>query len=236
MPDLLTTRQLAEYLQLSERSVYRLLEQGKLPALKAGGHWRFRKSAVDEWLDLRVAQMEIAELDETLREDLKSGSVAISELLSAKNIFLNLPHRTRDDVLRALATLVNLPEDVDRDLLLARLLEREALCTTALPDGLAVPHTPRARPRLLRNHDLVAVARTNTPIEFGSLDGRPTDLFVMVLARDERTHLILLAKVSRLIREPAVQRALRTSRSPRQIVKVIRETEATLFGHSGIAD
>ena len=44
MPDLLTTRQLAEYLQLSERSVYRLLERGELPAVRVGGQWRFRKT------------------------------------------------------------------------------------------------------------------------------------------------------------------------------------------------
>jgi excisionase family DNA binding protein len=55
VPDLLTTKQLAEYLQLSERSVYRLLDQGDIPALKVGGQWRFRKSALDEWLDVRVA-------------------------------------------------------------------------------------------------------------------------------------------------------------------------------------
>jgi PTS system nitrogen regulatory IIA component len=234
MPDLLTTKQLAEYLQLSERSVYRLLEQGDIPAVKVGGHWRFRKSAVDEWLDVRVQQMGAEQLDDTFREALESGSCTVSEFLSVQNIFLNIPHRTKEDTLRAVANLVNLPEAVDRDLLLTRLLEREALCTTALPDGVAVPHTPRTRPRLLAHHDLVAVARTRAPIEYGALDGHPTDLFVLVLARDERTHLILLAKVGRLIREPAVQHALRTSRSARQIVRVIRDTEGSLFDRSPI--
>ena len=229
MPDLLTTRQLAEYVQLSERTIYRLLEQGEIPAVKVGGHWRFRKSAVDEWLDVRVQQMEAGQLDEAFRDDLELGSPRVGELLTTQNIFLNIPHRTKQDVLGALATLVNLPEEVDRELLQARLLEREALCTTALPDGVAVPHTPRTRPRLLVNHDLIALARTRAPIEFGALDGKPTDLVVLVLARDERAHLILLAKVSRLVREPLVQNIMRTSRSPQEIKRVIGEVEATLF-------
>jgi PTS system nitrogen regulatory IIA component len=229
MPELLTTKQLAGYLQLSERSVYRLLEQGEIPAVKVGGHWRFRKSAVDEWLDMRIQQMGATQLEDTFREDLESGTPSVGDLLSTENIFLYLPHRTRRDVLGALATLVNLPEDVDRDLLLARLLEREALCTTALPDGVAVPHTPRARPRLLAKHDVIAIARTREPIEFGALDGSLTDLFVLVLARDERAHLVLLARVNRLVREPAVQHVMRTSRSPRQILRVIRQTETALF-------
>ena len=63
MPDVMTTRELAEYLRLSERSVYRLLERGEIPAVKVGGQWRFRKSAVDEWLDLRFGGIEHAELD-----------------------------------------------------------------------------------------------------------------------------------------------------------------------------
>ena len=174
-------------------------------------------------------------LDETFRDDLESGSPTISQLLSAQNIFLNMPHRTKHEVLSAIATLVNLPEEVDRDLLLARLLEREALCTTTLPNGVAIPHTPRTRPRLLAKHDLIAMARTREPIEFGALDGNRTDLFVLVLARDERTHLILLAKVSRLIRERAVQQAMRTSKSPRKILSVIKESEAKLFDRSGVA-
>jgi mannitol/fructose-specific phosphotransferase system IIA component (Ntr-type) len=176
--------------------------------------------------------MEAEQLDETFRDDLESNSPSISELLTPENIFLNLPQRTRQDVLGALATLVVLPEDVDRSLLLSRLLEREALCTTALPDGVAVPHTPRTRSRLLAEYDVVALARTREPIEFGALDGNPTDLFVLVLARDERTHLVLVAKVSRLIREPAVRRTLRTSKSPQQIMRVIKETEASLFDRS----
>src|SRR5690606_11981695 len=63
MSEVLTTKQLAEYLKLSERSVYRLLERGEIPAVKVGGQWRFRKSAVDEWLDLRFGSIEPADLE-----------------------------------------------------------------------------------------------------------------------------------------------------------------------------
>jgi PTS system nitrogen regulatory IIA component len=229
MPELLTTKQLAEYLQLSERSIYRLLEHGEIPAVKVGGHWRFRKSVVDEWLDMRIQQLDAVQLEDTFRDDLNAGTPSVGELLSTQNIFLYLPHRTRRDVLGALATLVNLPEEVDRDLLLARLLEREAMCTTALPDGVAVPHTPRPRPRLLAKHDVIALVRTREPIEFGALDGSLTDLFVLVLAREEKAHLVLVARVNRLVREPAVLHVMRTSRSPRQILHVIRQTERRLF-------
>ncbi|HET9982279.1 MAG TPA: PTS sugar transporter subunit IIA [Longimicrobiales bacterium] len=229
MPDLLTTRQLAEYLQLSERSVYRLLERGEIPALKVGGQWRFRKSAVDEWLDLQVSRMDAAGLDE-LGGELGHVPVSIAGLLSRENIFLDLPAGSPREVLGALVDRLKLPEPVDRELLLARLLEREALCSTALEDGVAIPHTPRTRERVLHDHDLVAIGRTAAPVEFGALDGQPTSVFVLVLARDERAHLTLLAKVARMVREADVQAVLRSAADPDEIVRAVARAEATLFG------
>ena len=229
MPDLLTTKQLAQYLQLSERSIYRLVEQGEIPSLKVGGQWRFRKSAVDEWLDLQVQRMEPAQLDHTFGEELTTAAPSIFELLSPDNILLDVSAVSKREVLATLAERVTLPDPVDRDLLLARLLEREALCTTALADGIAVPHTPRARKRLLASADVVAIARTKVPIEFGALDGKPTDLFVLVLARDERMHVIVVAKVSRLVREAELQSELRSSTSPQQVLRAVRAMETRLF-------
>ncbi len=46
----LTTEEALEYLHVSVRTVYRLIKSGKLPALRAGRQWRFRKRELDEWL------------------------------------------------------------------------------------------------------------------------------------------------------------------------------------------
>ena len=62
MSDVLTLKQLAEHLQLSERTIYRLLGRGQLPGLKVGGHWRFRRSVVDYWMDLRMGRISSADL------------------------------------------------------------------------------------------------------------------------------------------------------------------------------
>lgn len=233
MSEVLTTRQLAEYLQLSERSVYRLLERGEIPAVKVGGQWRFRKSAVDEWLDLGFGRIEPADLeaeaDSVAGDAAATGEPMVADLIAPENIFLDLPARVRAGVLDALVERLQLPEPVDRYLLLTRLLERETLCSTAIVDGIAIPHTPRTRERLLKQHDLVAVGRTLVPVDFGALDGKPTSVFLLVLARDERTHLILLAKLTRLAREPAVRTALLTGTAD-AILAAIRDAEAALFG------
>lgn len=48
--DIMTIREVADYLKLNEKTAYRLTSEGKLPAFKVGGSWRFRKSEIDQWI------------------------------------------------------------------------------------------------------------------------------------------------------------------------------------------
>ena len=50
LPRLLTIKEVAIYLSLSQRTVYRLIEEGTIPALKIGGQWRFDQRALDRWV------------------------------------------------------------------------------------------------------------------------------------------------------------------------------------------
>ena len=48
--DIMTMKEVAEYLKLNEKTAYRLTSEGKLPAFKVGGSWRFQKSEIDAWI------------------------------------------------------------------------------------------------------------------------------------------------------------------------------------------
>ncbi|MFB2648089.1 methylation-associated defense system helix-turn-helix domain-containing protein MAD1 [Shewanella mangrovisoli] len=51
MPDeIMTLKELAEHLKLTEKTAYRLAAEGKLPGFKVGGSWRFRKCDIDDWI------------------------------------------------------------------------------------------------------------------------------------------------------------------------------------------
>lgn len=49
----MTIDELAEYLQVAKSTLYKLAQDGKVPGQKVGKHWRFRKEAIDRWLDQR---------------------------------------------------------------------------------------------------------------------------------------------------------------------------------------
>lgn len=49
--DVLTIEELSTYLKISKSSLYKIVREGKIPAQKVGRHWRFRKRAIDLWLE-----------------------------------------------------------------------------------------------------------------------------------------------------------------------------------------
>lgn len=49
--DILTLKEVAEYLKLAEKTAYRLAAEGKLPGFKVGGSWRFKESDIEQWIE-----------------------------------------------------------------------------------------------------------------------------------------------------------------------------------------
>jgi PTS system nitrogen regulatory IIA component len=237
MPDLLSPKQLAEYLQLSPRTIYRLLERGGIPAVKVGGQWRFRKSAVDEWLDVGMHHLDSTSLHllNTDSEESGHGADRLADLLVPENACIQLESRSRDGAVGDFSARVHFPEPIAPEFVAERVLERERMCSTALADGAALLHTPRSRPRVLRFHDVLAIARLRTPIDFGALDGARTEILILLLARSERDQLALLAKLTRLCLEPGFVSALRTAGDGAAVIDLFRRTERRLFAHAPVA-
>ena len=52
-PQVMTIDELAAYLQVAKSTLYKLAQEGKVPGQKVGKHWRFRREAIDTWLDQR---------------------------------------------------------------------------------------------------------------------------------------------------------------------------------------
>jgi nitrogen PTS system EIIA component len=142
-------------------------------------------------------------------------------------VFCGVPGSSREEILEELAIRVAGQGFVpDARELAERLLERERLGCTGLGGGIAIPHCK------LPNIDRVAiaVASTQSPVDFGAADGRPVTLIFLVVspANGAAAHLQALARVSRLLRVPGVAEGLRQEPSPERLMDVLREAEAGL--------
>lgn len=57
--EILTLKDVAEHLKVTEKTIYRLLNEDKIPAFKVGGSWRFKKSQIDEWIESKLNEQSI---------------------------------------------------------------------------------------------------------------------------------------------------------------------------------
>ena len=133
--------------------------------------------------------------------------MALSDLLPPYGVVTNLSASSRKQVIQSLAELaVRFCDAYTRDIVDA-VLERERLGSTGVGDGVAIPH---AR---VEGVDRVfgVFARLKTPVDFDAIDGRPTDLIVMLLAPEDSSaeHLKALARISRLFRREDMRERLR---------------------------
>jgi PTS system nitrogen regulatory IIA component len=127
----------------------------------------------------------------------------------------------RDDVLAELAAnLVSRSPELSTDEVVRILVERELLGSTGIGDGVAIPH---GKLQNVAGKPLLVFGRSSDGVEFNSLDGRRTHLFFLILASaaDVGAHLRILAKISRVMKDPVVRKELIAAGSAGEIHAVI---------------
>lgn len=224
MSDFLSVKQLAEHLQVSDKTIYRMLWRGDLPGHRVGSQWRFSRSEVDYWLDLRMPRLAQADL----REMSRGGGGTLASALTVENALILLSAQTPGEVIREFIERVHFPEPVDRAALAARIRDRENTSSTSTAQGVAILHTARWESRVLTRSNTFAIGRLPLPGDFGSPDGGPVDLLFLLLAADHRHHLALLAGAARLIRVPGLLTAIRAARDGPEVIDLIGRAERTL--------
>ncbi len=133
--------------------------------------------------------------------------------------------KTKPEVLRELSeALVAAVPGLDRAELYAMLVEREKLGSTAMGDGIAIPH---ARIESL-DRVLAVFGLSRGGVDFDSLDGQPTHLFFLLVApgREGSAHLLLLARLSRLLGIDAFRARLREVGTTDELFRAIEEEES----------
>jgi PTS system nitrogen regulatory IIA component len=105
------------------------------------------------------------------------------------------------EVLQSAVELMPLPEEVDREFLLKVLLARESLGSTAVGDGVALPHV--RNPVVMHvPRPMVTLCFLENPVPFGALDGKPVHTLFTMLSPTVRAHLHMLACLSFALRQP----------------------------------
>ena len=149
----------------------------------------------------------------------------ITDILSADMIIADLKGTTKPDILSELAKLLTSKyKEISLRDLLAVLAERERLGSTAIGDGIAIPHGKlRGVAKIIG-----AFGRHVAGVDFDSLDGGPSQLFFVLVAPEDSAslHLKALARVSRLLKESSFRDHLIAAKDSDELYKLIKEEDA----------
>jgi nitrogen PTS system EIIA component len=152
----------------------------------------------------------------------------ILDILSSPDLIAPaLAGQTKADVVRELAQhLAHQHREVDEGKLVDVLWERERLGSTAIGDGIAIPHGKLPALKGV----IGAFARHPAGVDFDSLDGGPTHLFFLLVAPEDSVgqHLKALARVSRLLKDKAFRERLLAADGQSELYNLIREEDEKL--------
>ncbi len=226
--------QLAAYLHLTPDQVSKLASRGTLPARRISGQWRFSESDVHHWLEEKIGvsdaeglgKME-ALLDRHAHADDEQGSLA--DLLPIDAIQIPLQARTRGSVIREMCQLAaNTGLLWDATGMAEAVAAREELHPTALESGVALLHPRRPQSTILAE-PILALGITSQPLPFGNKSGHLTDVFFLICSTDDRTHLRILARLSRLLTDAVWLTQLRSATSAAEALELVRAGELELL-------
>jgi PTS system nitrogen regulatory IIA component len=230
---LIGVHEAARLLSVSERSIYRWVSMGVgvIPHYKVGGQYRFRPSDLLQWA---AGRRPVPAPAESTDED--AGPLpSLVEALEVGGIHYRVAGADRESALRAALAVMPLPEDVDREAVLQRLIEREILCSTALGRGVAAPHSREAVSPSLRR-TMVALCFLETPILFNSPDGQPVTALFLPFAVSIRVHLHLLSRLAFALRDEPMIGLLRAAAPREAILGRAGQVEAFLAATPRMSD
>ena len=227
----LNLEQTARYLHLASAKLEQLVRRHEIPFEVCGARVMFRKHELDFWASRRIMEFDGRQLQDYHGHSHR-GTMAtvdrqplVRNLLNQRGIVADLRAKTRPSVLRGMVALADrtgllvFPED-----LLTSLEEREALCSTALPGGLALLH-PRHHDEYMFEESFVLLARTSKPIPFHAPDGKCTDIFFLLCCRDDRLHLHLLSRLCMMCLQTRLLDRLREAPGAAVMAAAVEETE-----------
>jgi fructose-specific phosphotransferase system IIA component len=149
----------------------------------------------------------------------------LTDLLTVDRIKIPLEATTKDDLLRELVdVLSNAKRGDDQEEILRAVREREAVLSTGIGHGVAIPHGKSAAVSELR----MAAGRVAAPVEFDALDGQPVELLFLLVGPETAAgpHIKALSRISRIVRKDDVRDRLIAARDANEFLRALQEAEA----------
>jgi PTS system nitrogen regulatory IIA component len=222
----LRVHELANLLGTPEKTIYHWIKQGSIPVYQVNEQVRFNRAEILEWATSRGLNIS----PDIFSETETSSSLSLPELadaLQAGGIVYKLSGHDKPSVLRSVVEAVQLPDDIDRDFLYQVLLAREAMGSTGIGEGIAIPHV--RNPMVLHvSRPQLTLCFLENPIHFDALDGQPVAVLFTMISPTVKAHLHMLSRLSFVLRNAEFKAAIKRQAAREELFETLVRAETTL--------
>jgi PTS system nitrogen regulatory IIA component len=220
--EVMTLAEVADFLQLAEKTILRMAQRGQIPAAKVASQWRFLRSAVKDWLE---QQMQIApSIQMSYVEKNEKDFPGLDEVIRPDLVKTDIKPGSKDEVIKQLISPLRDTGFAQKpDLFLRKTLERERLMTTAVGHGVAVPHPRKPIENMFPGPGIV-VGICPEGTDFDAIDDGPVHLFFLICATRDEIHLQLMARIGWLIRDKKILEKLKKAASIERVMEMINRS------------
>jgi nitrogen PTS system EIIA component len=228
----LKIKDVADLLQVSERTIKRWVKDEKIPNYRINDQFRFSLMEIENWMmGWQQGHTDVGIFPSLSKKEggvHKGGmqSFSLYRAIHKGGVYSNIPGSAKQDLICGTMECIADMLGMDAGGLSDLLLDREELMPTALNHGIAVPHT---RDFLLPGpFDIVVVVFPEKPIEYGALDGQPVHTLFFLFSSCDKRHLHLLAKLAHLSSSEEACKLLQEKPSKEALLEYIRDWESQI--------
>ncbi len=227
----LKIQDVAELLQVSEKELHRWIKENRIPVHKIGHQYRFNKAEISDW----IVTNNIPVSGKILNFNISRNPVRLTELIRRGGVHHSIAGGTISDVIRNAVGIMTTPAGIEKDAIVAALLQREDLMPTAIGGGIAVPH-PRNPLIADAEDERIAISFPAKRLEYKALDGIPIHTLFIVLSATPKRHLEMLSKISYLCQQERFVVLLDSGADSESIIGFIAEREREWQSKDGGVD
>jgi nitrogen PTS system EIIA component len=223
----LSVKDVARLLNVSGKTIYRMIKDETIPCFRVGGQWRFDKREIASWVeDTRQFSTDVAAEGRSLASE---ETISITEFLRRGGIYYSVPGAAKESaILSCLDRIQTAIPQMDREIFFEAIMDRERLCPTSVGHGIAFPHL-----RLFREFTApfssISLCFLEKPIPFGALDNEDVDTLFFIFPKSERRFLRIQAKLLRLLKDEEVLTAVRKASPVGLLFEVFSRKETEIF-------
>lgn len=223
----LSVKDVAKLINVSAKTIYRMISNETIPCFRVGGQWRFDRREIVSWMeDTREFSYETAVRNPNLADE---ESISIAEFLRRGGLYRDIAGQTKEQVIAAcLESIKKTIPQINTQRLFCAIMDREQIYPTTVGNGIAFPH-PRPFKEFTAPLSSIALCHLARSVPFGAPDNENVDTLFFIFPKSERRFLRIQAKLLRLLKEEDILLALKHTTSS-EFYSLISRRETEIFG------